>query len=550
MCHPSFGVSAFWRAGLVLMGTVVVFIGPAVAQESAAGVSSENFESPWKRQDKKPDGTKIIGGKPVTELKYWPGMATLRYRDSANNVAYFCGGVMISEQWMVTAAHCLDQWQCANGECAPRSKYDLKAIDVFAEHGMSGTGRVEVVTGATDLTKSDHQAFSVTKGIVYPAYVTGIEKQLAGTCKVRSCPGIVGDDIALVQIEGTYKGSLARLATAADDPPDRDRIRTPVGVAGFGRTVADAKLKGQRSGPITVVAASMKLMETMVPTVPHTVCEKQYSVEDYKILKSQICASDEKTQDRDTCQGDSGGPLVAYDRKNKPYVVGLTSWGAECAKSGFSGVYTRVSTKEYRDWMRKYGVVPLTLRGDERVRFEDGDRARKAAAAATNAGDLMLSICDTGKNLKCKSASSSLPASDNLLAVKIKAPEDTGGNLVIFTVTPAGQVEQLFPRGNADGLEDHRILAKKEWVVPRGNAAAGFRFDWDLEDGTIAAVLLPAVGGASLKKAQEEIRNAGIAAEPGQGRPADGERYIATILKAARDARQEAAVSVIKPLAR
>lgn len=288
----------------------------------------------------------------------------------------------------------------------------------------------------------------------------------------------------------------------------------------------------------------------MVPTVSNMDCNSQYDRLGYKIFQSQICASDERTSRRDACQGDSGGPLVAYDRRNVPYVVGLTSWGAGCAEEGNSGVYTRVSTPSFQKWIRDFAIVPRTLNPNDRVSYAAGERALKAMEQIKSAGDLELSICSTGKTDDCDGNSSRLPAGDvSLLAMKVRAPRDKSGNLVVFWVTPLGRVEQLFPRGQGN-LEPARLQAGKDMVVPR-TGATGFPFDWDLEEGKLAAVLLPAnSANAAVKAAEDEIRKAGLAPDPGQGRSADDERYVNAIAKAVGAVRQQSGVAVIDPLQR
>jgi secreted trypsin-like serine protease len=49
-----------------------------------------------------------------------------------------------------------------------------------------------------------------------------------------------------------------------------------------------------------------------------------------------VCAGSDTA---DSCQFDSGGPLLVRGR-----VAALTSWGHGCAKPGYPGVYTRITS--------------------------------------------------------------------------------------------------------------------------------------------------------------------------------------------------------------
>uniref|UniRef100_A0A8D2NMC5 Peptidase S1 domain-containing protein n=1 Tax=Zosterops lateralis melanops TaxID=1220523 RepID=A0A8D2NMC5_ZOSLA len=77
----------------------------------------------------------------------------------------------------------------------------------------------------------------------------------------------------------------------------------------------------------------------------------------FSITPGMLCAGYLEGQ-VDACQGDSGGPLVHANSRGIWYLVGIVSWGDECGKPNKPGVYTRVTY--YRNWIHSKTAIPLT----------------------------------------------------------------------------------------------------------------------------------------------------------------------------------------------
>ncbi|ROT73444.1 putative trypsin I-P1-like [Penaeus vannamei] len=140
------------------------------------------------------------------------------------------------------------------------------------------------------------------------------------------------NDIALITLKKAlvWKDNIGPICL----PPDADFEGRSAVVTGWGT------LKYQGSFP-------SKLNEVGVTVANQKTCQKAYDAFPFPVTRKHICAAD---PGKDSCQGDSGGPLFIKEN-GKWVLIGVVSFGVGCAKDGFPGVYTRVSS--YNSWILK-----------------------------------------------------------------------------------------------------------------------------------------------------------------------------------------------------
>lgn len=157
-----------------------------------------------------------------------------------------------------------------------------------------------------------------------------VDLQSSSRIQVRSnyvyrAPGYNGSgrDWALIRLSSAVT-SLATLPTASTTAYNSGTFT----IAGWGST---------REGG----AQQRYLLKATVPFVSDSSCDASYGGD--VIVAEEICAG-YAAGGTDTCQGDSGGPMFRRDASNAWIQVGITSWGYGCARAGYPGVYTEVST--------------------------------------------------------------------------------------------------------------------------------------------------------------------------------------------------------------
>lgn len=87
------------------------------------------------------------------------------------------------------------------------------------------------------------------------------------------------------------------------------------------------------------------LQEVTLPIVDAQKCVDLYG--SAKFNKEKMLCAGIDNGGKDACQGDSGGPLIINWNDQDPatqYLVGITSWGIGCARSGKLGVWINIAS--------------------------------------------------------------------------------------------------------------------------------------------------------------------------------------------------------------
>lgn len=225
-------------------------------------------------------GGNIVGGEAV-KIEDYPFQIQILKRGEDH-----CGGSIVSNRFIVTAAH------CCHGTATDFS--------ILAGSGEKDKGTAFKVANVTVHPKND------PKLMTYDACVVELATPLP--------LGPTIQPIAMVDTEP---------ATGTDTI-----------VSGFGLLSLQPFTK------------SSNLQAVHVPIVDHALCAKQ-NVKVLPVTADMICAGLPQGG-KDSCKGDSGGPLMV-DRK----LAGIVSWGYDCAKPNYPGVYSSVGNWQIRSFINK-----------------------------------------------------------------------------------------------------------------------------------------------------------------------------------------------------
>ncbi|XP_069872030.1 serine protease 52-like [Dipodomys merriami] len=229
----------------------------------------------------------IIGGKPahIADFPWQVGILT-----QGNHL---CGGAILDEWWILTAAHCFQRTNISD---------------------------LEIIHGIDDLNTKDLKKEKVDKLIIHPFFNDWL----------------MDNDIALVLLKAPLPLGVKRIPICLTEVTSPEKWSS-CWVAGWGATGTD-----------TTNFVSPKLRKVNLQLVEWSKCFHILPL----ITRNMVCAVSPEGG-KDACQGDSGGPLVCHKKKNKTrwYQMGIVSWGIDCGKKKVPGVYTKVSN--YLLWINQ-----------------------------------------------------------------------------------------------------------------------------------------------------------------------------------------------------
>jgi len=271
---------------------------------------------------------KIIGGDP-TAIGDYPWAVSLQ----SVNGSHFCGGVLIHQDWVLTAAHCVDSQRAES---------------------------LRLVIGARELNKANsQQIFNADFIFIHPDY---------------DPTGTFYSDIAIIHIKNEDGKEVSISPIPVMTPVEYGELTPGDTVTAMGWGLTDSSDQS---------SISNTLLEVDLPFLADSTCQTVFGTPQSGYWDRSVCAG--AVQNKDSCSGDSGGPLI-YNDNGTVKLLGLVSWGTDkgCGVEDFPGVYTQVP--EFETWIRER-QNSISIAGFSKIGFVGLGRVKQETYKLINFSD-------------------------------------------------------------------------------------------------------------------------------------------------------------------